>query len=101
MLTDAERRVIELYVGNYRNDPVKDLHAVYSALVRKGEWEKFLAFAYEYPGTVGLSIDNSESCESRQLMYDDFFISWLFCLDHPEQIKERMKMVCEFIEGRK
>ncbi len=63
-----------------------DLHAVYSAMVRKGEWEEFEALMWEKWPDVG-------SFKHGIAKY----AAWLFCLAHAEQIPERMKMVCTLI----
>ena len=65
-----------------------DLHAVYSAMVRKGEWIDF----YRYSWLKGGGISGGNNHEERH-------VSWLFCLDAPEQIPARMKMVVEFIKN--
>jgi hypothetical protein len=62
-----------------------DLHAVYSAMVRRGEWREFYWWA--------ISLDHVSCVE-----YEG--VAWLFCLNAPEQIPERLKMVVEWI-GRK
>ena len=59
-----------------------DLHTVYSAMVRKDEWREFYHEAV-FRGRVS-------RCE-------DEAVSWLFCLDAPEQIPARMKLVVEWI----
>lgn len=86
-LTDAQISVIEKYVGNYRNDPVKDLHAVYSKMVGKGEWDTFFFWVHK-----GMWVDP---------WTDVMFAAWLSCYGTPDQIPERMAMAAEWIEGRK
>ena len=63
-----------------------DLHAVYSKMVRKGEWEEFEALMWEKWPDVG-------SFKHGIAKY----VAWLFCLACPEQIPERMKLVCTLI----
>jgi hypothetical protein len=66
-------------------DTPADLHAVFSRMVEKEEWEGFEAEAHQiYIHQV------SEFC------YREAYAAWLFCLDCPDQIPERMKMVLEF-----
>ena len=62
-----------------------DLHAVYSAMMRKGEWAGFIEKTYEDWATEVYGPQAGE------------FIAWLFCLACPEQIPERMKLVCTLI----
>jgi len=60
-----------------------DLIALYEAVERAGKWE-------ELEGYLGKRWAVSDP--------DQGAAQWLFCLNHPEQIPERMKMVCEWIE---
>ena len=61
-----------------------DLHAVYSALMRKGEWEEFYWW---------MIIENNDVP-----FVENKSAAWLFCLDHPEQIPERMKLAADWIK---
>lgn len=94
-LTDEERKALTEYLGewwkpmganvNRSFTTPAGLHAVYSRMVENGEWERFQRKAY---------------IESQLKAIDGTFDAWLFCLNCPEQIGERMKMVVEF-ERRK
>ena len=67
-----------------------DRDAVYSAMVTKEEWKSFIEFASEEwarpQGYVNMNV------------YD--FTAWLFCLNCPEQIPERMKLAAGWIRER-
>jgi len=91
MLTDAERDAIESYLERpLIYNPIEELNAVYSAMVKKGKWNAFYTERFnEWYVTAWLDEDEDE---------DSMFTAWLFCLNAPEQIEEQMKMVCEFID---
>lgn len=73
---------------------IADLHAVYSRMVERGEWEEFLKFAAEV--SAGFFINYAD--KSGEIQFYGFrFISWLFCLNCPDQIEERMRMAAEWI----
>ena len=63
-----------------------DLHAIYSKMVEKGEWDAFDNWSWWYRKGAEPKVAHSV---------------WLFCLNCPEQIPERMVMVAEWIERRK
>ena len=70
---------------------IPDLHAVFSAMVAKGEWEweAFCNYAMDAYG---------EYWKEPESITDTFhFTAWLSCLNHPEQIGERMEMAANFI----
>jgi len=71
-----------------------DLHAVYSAMVEKGEWERFLNYCEGKPGSY-IYLDDYGHIHIQPQTF-----AWLFCLACPEQIPERMKMVAEWIRER-
>lgn len=73
-------------------DTPDDLHAVYSKMCKKGGWAEF---------------QNEMVYKFREIEKDDYtrwfianFEKWLFCLNCPDEILERMKMVAEFIKGK-
>ncbi len=66
-----------------------DLHAVYSRMVEKGEWDDFNDIAIET--LVRLSDHLFTTSELN---------AWLFCLNCPEKIPARMVMAAEFCERR-
>ena len=69
-----------------------DLHAVYSKMVERKEWEEFQNhMVYKY----------------REVEKDDYtrwfvaaFEKWLFCLACPEQLPERMKLAAGWIRAK-
>ena len=67
-------------------DAPADLHAVFSAMVSKGEFGAFESYAYSV-------WDDRFPYQKRQIP----FIPWLFCLSDPSQIGEMMEMVANFI----
>lgn len=69
-----------------------DLHAVYSKMVEKVEWPEFMTFAGR-EHDKGLDIINSKT-------WGFFFTAWLFRLNAPDQIPERMKMVAGWIKSK-
>jgi hypothetical protein len=110
-LTDDERKVLTEYLGEcwhsketwYDCDTAThckrrtfttpaDLHAVYSKMVERKEWEEFQNhMVYKY----------------REVEKDDYtrwfvaaFEKWLFCLACPEQIPERMEMAAGWIRAK-
>ena len=62
-----------------------DLHAVYSKIVERGEWKLFYWYLYD-----------EEAVPVKQSEY----VVWLFCLNAPDQIEERLDMAASFIEER-
>jgi hypothetical protein len=70
-----------------------DLHTVYSKIVETGEWNSFISFAMSYGADISSDIGS--------FYYDTDSFAWLFCLNAPDQIPERMKMVGEFLKERK
>lgn len=112
-LTDDTRRLLTGYIGEYWIDPEvisyefgigartynrtftlpTDLHAVYGAMVRKGEWSNFIDHAKE--------IFNSCEGNYRQFYWTEDFTAWLFCLNEPEQIGERMQLAADFLKEGK
>ena len=118
MLTDDERKVLTEYIGECWHEVERegdshcrycrehyhhvqnrtfatpaDRDAVYSAMVAKEEWEKFYRYMYR----------NYCSQEGGKFFEfpPSYFTAWLFCLNCPEQIPERMKMATNFIKERK
>lgn len=90
--------IADIEIGSYQRTftTITDLHAVYSKIVEKGEWARF----YYRMFPIKANIDSINRIGSTQ----PDFAAWLFCLNCPEQIPKRMKMVSEFIEwgmGRK
>lgn len=61
-----------------------DLHAVYSRMVEKGDWEKFEGWALLQKTGQKWEILSS-------------FYRWLFCLNTQDQIPERMAMAAEWV----
>jgi hypothetical protein len=87
-MTDAERKTLETYIGKaLQGYPVDDLHAVYSAMEAKGEWEEF--------------VDHCMSKLTWAECLPQSITAWLFCLNHSEQIPERMKLAAEWIKNDK
>ncbi len=75
-----------------------DLGAVYSKMVEKGALFHFMRYlAGDMSHYKHFFIDNDGG--SPFGYYGD--ISWLFCLNHPEHIADRMELAAEFLEGRK
>ena len=111
-MTDDDRKVLDGYMGHIRIKPhhgsccacqrcgqfhddcwcteydtPADLHAVYSRMVELGEWEEFINF-----------ID--KSIQDIPLEKNGDGHAWLFCLNAPDQIPERCKMVAEWMKGK-
>ena len=91
MLTDDDRNVLESYLERPMiYSQIEELHAVYSRMVEIGEWDDYIShgqYAYRWPSP-------------RELEISAAFITWLFCLNAPDQIPARMKMVAEWIRER-
>lgn len=113
-MNDDRRKMLTEYIGEcwieivaspYRSDGIAenknrtfttwaDLGAVYSKMVEMvdGTWEAFCnrvinEYYHDY-----VQIESIE---------DTFhFHAWLFCLNHPEQITDRMELAAEFLEER-
>ena len=116
-MTDDDRKVLDGYMGHIRIKPhhgscctcqrcgqfhdacwcteydtIEDLHAVYSKMVDRKEWEEFQNhMVYKY----------------REVEKDDYtrwfvaaFEKWLFCLACPEQLPERMKLAAGWIRAK-
>ena len=128
MLTDAERKVLTKFLGECWHIPVwsdgprdakefrcqkcrkkapypginilknrtfatpDDLHAVYSAMVRKGEWNGWMNYANMKCGWKDFDPIRDNAF--------NYLCQYIFCLNAPEQIEERMKMAAEFMEGK-
>ena len=102
MLTDADRKVLTEYCSKFaRLYSLRDklritlsdaeiesmyLFAVYSMMVEKGEWGQFIDWI---DATQEIPLENNGDGHA-----------WLFCLNCPEQIGERMKMACDFIRNK-
>ena len=69
-----------------------DLHAVYSRMVEKGEWRAFGEVAY---------IKWLSTIKSAKGLTPHEFNAWLFCLNAPDQIPERLSMAAKFINERR
>ncbi len=68
-----------------------DLGAVYSRMVEREDWAKFLDYSIDrYPIAPLKSV--CDEC--------DRWLAWLLGLNHPEQIADRMELAAEFLEGR-
>jgi len=116
MLTDDDRKVIDDYMGHIRINPhhgscctcrrcgqfhdacwcteydtIEDLHTVYSRMVELGEWRAFGEVAY---------IKWLSTIKSAKGLTPHEFNAWLFCLNAPDQIPERCKMVAEWMKGK-
>ena len=69
-----------------------DLYAVYSKMVEREEWEDY----YVHAMTM-----YRESLNFLWKHIDDrTFSAWLFCLNCPDQIEERMSMAAKFLKSR-
>jgi len=83
--------IICKYDGSTDNrtfDTWADLGAVYSKMVERGGWVKFYRYARMFARCAGIYYP------------PEFFPMWLFCLNHPEHIADRMDLAAEFLEGR-
>ncbi len=92
-MTDDDRKTLENYGVVLTGDPIKDLFAVCSRVVERGEWNKFHLYAYEYwygSLTIQVLLETGE-CD---------FTAWLSCYGCPDLIPERMRMAAKFIGGR-
>jgi|GEM_PF-4201014 len=99
-LTEAERKALDDFmwaagdvdeegdqvIRHY--DTPADLHAVYSAIVRKGEWDRFMNFA-----NMTCRWDNLDPIRDNVFNY---FTAWLFCLASPDY-EERCQMVADWL----
>ena len=73
--------------SNHSFATTADLYAVYSSMVELGEWDEFWAYANSHPVAM----------PGKEAYYHDDFAKWLFCLNAPGQIPERMAMAANFI----
>lgn len=123
MLTDDDRKMLTEYIGecwpeygvdadgyeapcnkcwkwidehnNRTFTTLADLHAVYSRMVELEEWHQFMNYAHNQcplEADLDLPINNGSD------MAD--FTAWLFCLNAPDQIPERMRQVSKFIKEK-
>lgn len=68
-----------------------DLGAVYSKMVEMKNWDgEFIVYAITEWQRTNCFVDADVG----------EFSAWLFCLNHPEQIADRMELAAEFLEGR-
>ena len=70
-----------------------DLYVVYNKMVEKGEWAKFEEFMEDY--FISKKYDSEDF-----VIANKSFTAWLFCLNAPDQIEERLKMAAGWIGGR-
>ena len=92
-MTEEQRKALTEYLGECwnENSPCKnrtfgihvDLYAVYSRMVEKKEWKEFWGEAHK--------------CKYAPPYGQPEFTAWLFCLNCPDQIPERMKMAAGWI----
>lgn len=66
-----------------------DFFAVYGKMVERGEWEKFDAFLWQHW---------YKALPERSFGWQ--FNAWLFCLNAPSQIGERMEMVSTWLKEK-
>ena len=86
---------------NYPFTTPADLHAVYAKMANDHKeeigpytlWDSF----YDY----AMDLYNEEFNPIECVADTCHFTAWLFCLDHPKQIPERMGMVAEWIKEGK
>lgn len=89
-ITDNDCKTFETYGVILTGDPVKDLFAVYSKMVERGEFGKFVEDTY-YPWEEKYKLFGPDQGE---------FMAWLSCYGCPDQISERMSMAAEWIRRR-
>ena len=91
MLTDAECKVLEDYLERpLIYSPIEELNAVYSAMVRKGEWDGCMNYANMKCGWKDFDPIRDNAF--------NYLCQYIFCLNAPkQQIGERLKMVVEFL----
>ena len=98
-MTDADQRTLNYFMWEsgdvdddgdqiirYYETPT-DLHAVYSKMVERGEWDEF----------YGDMLDVKMKETNFRMMLSDF-TAWLSCYGCPDQIPERMGMAAEFLK---
>ena len=88
---------------NLTFDTPADLHAILSAIVENGKWEDFCDYAFS-KSPAGQSrynaMEHAPINAPRLYLYDTKYIAWLFCLNAPAEIPERLKLVGEWLKGR-
>ena len=101
MLTDDDRATFKNYGVKLIGDPVKDLYAVFSKMVERGEWGEFLVYAFDTSdGSNPMSEFHDETGNIAGKFYDTEFTAWLSCYGCPDKIPERMRMAAKFIRER-
>lgn len=96
-LNEEDRKLLTGYIGecwdsvhasapkdcNRTFATLDDLFAVYSKMVKEGDWATFENYQFDtHPGL---------------LFCDGEFTAWLFCLDRVDQVPDRMKLAVEWI----
>ena len=93
----------QVHVKRLTFDTPADLHAILSAIVENGKWEDFCDYAFS-KSPAGQSrynaMEHAPINAPRLYLYDTKYIAWLFCLNAPAEIPERLKLVGEWLKGR-